>query len=185
MPLPPFSPVSAHTVVDLSLFSPAPIMLVRLLLLSFEGDHLLDLPPSEDELKAICMMKILWKALQTVSVASLKYLSFHSTIKLQDAQQFWNPLCPKNMAHTLHKWNMNVFFWHGAQIALCEAFTDAESSRFALYWFSSAKALPPAEEDNYFLLPDGLWWLNIFDFLLPPINTTADVRAITGKKLKC
>ena len=77
-PLPPFFPVSAHTVVDPSLLSPAPIMLTRLLLLSFEGDHPLDVPPSEDELKAICMTKILWKALQTVSVASLKYFFFFS-----------------------------------------------------------------------------------------------------------
>jgi hypothetical protein len=161
-PPPPFFPVSAHTVVDPSLLTPVPIMLARLLLLSFEGDYTLDVPPSEDELNAFHMTKELWKELQTVStsVASLKYLFFHSTIKPQDAQQFWNPLHPENMARTLHEWNTKVFFWHGAQIALCEAFTDAESSRFALYCFSSAKALPPAEGDNYSL--------NSFDLLPPP-----------------
>jgi hypothetical protein len=79
------------------------------------------------------------------------------------------------MARTLHEWNTNVFFWDGAQIALCEAFTDAESSRFALYYFSSAKALPPAEGDNYSPLPEGLRRLDIFDFSPPPIDTVADV----------
>ena len=72
-PPPSFSPVSAHTVVDPSLLTPAPIILAMLLLLAFEGDHPLDVPPSEDELKAFRMTKILWRALQTVSVASLKY----------------------------------------------------------------------------------------------------------------
>jgi hypothetical protein len=74
----PFSSVSTHTVVDPSLLTPVPIMLARLLLLSFEGDYPLDVPPSEDELNAFHMTKILWKALQTVSVPSLKYLFFHS-----------------------------------------------------------------------------------------------------------
>ena len=79
------------------------------------------------------------------------------------------------MAHTLHKWNTDIFFWHGAQIALCEAFTDAESSRFALYCFSSAKVLPSAEGDNYSPLPEGLRRLDIFDFSPPAIDTVADV----------
>jgi hypothetical protein len=172
-PPPPFSPVSAHTVVEPSLLTPVPIMLARLLLLSFEGDYPLDVPPSEDELKAFHMTKELWKELQTVStsVSSLKYLFFHSKIKPQDAQQFWNPLHPENMARTLHEWNTN----NRAQIALCEAFTDAESSRFALYCFSSAEALPPAEGNNYSPLPEGLRRLDIFDFLPPPIDMVADV----------
>ena len=95
----PFSPVSVPTsahplhlleaisdeahhemVIDPNL-SQEPIKLARLLLLSFEDDHPLDVPPSEDELKACHMTKELWKELQTVSVASLNYLSFHSTIK--------------------------------------------------------------------------------------------------------
>ena len=67
-------------VIDLNL-SQEPIKLARLLLLSFEGDHPLDVPPLEDELKACHMTKDLWTELQTVGVASLKYLSFHSTIK--------------------------------------------------------------------------------------------------------
>jgi len=169
----PFSPVSAPTpahplhlleaisdeayhemVIDPNL-SQEPIKLARLLLLSFEGDHPLDVPPSEDELKACHMTKELWKELQTVSVASLKCLSFHSTIKPQDAQRFWYPLYPENMARTLHEWNTKIFFGRGAQIALCETFTDAESSWFALYCFSSAKALPPAEGDNYSPLPEA------------------------------
>ena len=82
------------------------------------------------------------------------------------------------MAHTLHKWNTDIFFWHGAQIALCEAFTDAELSRFALYCFSSAKALPRAEGDNYSPLPEGLQRLDIFDFSLPAINTVVDVAIL-------
>jgi hypothetical protein len=195
----PFSPVRAPTpahplhlleaisdeahhemVIDPNL-SQEPIKLARLLLLSFEGDHPLDVPPLEDELKACHMTKGLWTELQTVSVASLEYLSFHSTIKPQDAQQFWYPLHPENMARTLHQWNTKIFFGHGAQIALCEAFTDAESSRFALYYFSSAKALPPAEGDNYSPLPEGLQRLDIFDFSLPAINTVADALIlVTG-----
>ena len=43
-----------------------PIKLARLLLLSYEGDHPLDVPPSEDELKACNMTKELWTELQTV-----------------------------------------------------------------------------------------------------------------------
>ena len=156
-------------VIDPSL-SQVPIKVARLLLLSFEGDYPLDVPPSEDELNACHMTKELWKELQTVSVTSLKYLSFRSTIKLQEAQQFWYPLHPENMAPTLHKWNTKIFFRHGAQIALCEAFTDAESSRFTLYCFSSAKALPPAERDNY-SLPEDLQRLHIFVFSPPPNNT--------------
>ena len=193
MPPSPFSPVSAPTpahplhlleaisdeayhemVIDPNL-SQEPIKLARLLLLSFEGDHPLDVPPSEDELKACHMTKELWKELQTVSVASLKCLSFHSTIKPQDAQRFWYPLHPENMALTLHVWNTKIFFGRGAQIALCETFTDAESSWFTLYCFSSAKALPPAEGDNYSPLPEGLRRLDIFDFSPPPINTVPDV----------
>jgi hypothetical protein len=189
----PFSPVSAPTpahplhlfetifdeahhkmVIDPNL-SREPIKLSRLLLLSFEGDHPLDVPPLEDELKACHMTKDLWAELQTVSVASLKCLSFHSTIKPQDVQQFWYPLHPENMARTLHEWNTKIFFGHGAQIALCEAFTDAESSRFALYYFSSAKALPLAEGDNYSPLPEDLQRLNIFDLSPPANNTVADV----------
>ena len=192
-PPPPFSPVSAPTpahplhlleaisdevyhemVIDPNL-SQEPIKLARLLPLSFEGDRPLDVPPSEDELKACHMTKELWKELQTVSVASLKCLSFYSTIKSQDAQRFWYPLYPENMARTLHEWNTKIFFGHGAQIALCETFTDAESSWFALYCFSSAKALPPAEGDNYSPLPEGLRRLDIFDFSPPPINTVPDV----------
>jgi len=79
------------------------------------------------------------------------------------------------MAPTLHEWNTKIFFGHRAQIALCEAFKDAESSRFALYCFSSAKALPPAEGDNYSPLPEDLRRLDIFDFSPPPLNTVADV----------
>ena len=92
--------------------SQVPIQLARLLRLSFEGDHPLDVPPLEDELNASAshMTKDLWKELQTVSVASLKYLSFHSTIKLQNAQQFWNPLHPENMAHTLREWMEHEVF---------------------------------------------------------------------------
>ena len=82
------------------------------------------------------------------------------------------------MARTLHEWNKNVFFWHGAQIALCEAFTDAESSRFALYCFLSAKALPPVEGDNYSPLPEGLQRLDIFDFSPPPIDTVSDIPVL-------
>ena len=63
-------------VIDPNL-SQEPIKIARLLLLSFEGDHPLDVHPLEDELKACHMTKDLWTALQTVSVASLKYLSFH------------------------------------------------------------------------------------------------------------
>ena len=113
---------------------------------------------------------------------SLKYPWFYSTIKPQDAQRFWYPLHPENMALTLHEWNTKLFFWHGAQIALCEAFTDAESSRFAFYWFSSPKkTLPPAEGDNYSPLPEDLRRLDIFDFSLPPIKTVADVPLlVTG-----
>jgi hypothetical protein len=195
----PFSPVSVPTpahplhlleaisdeahhemVIDPNL-SQEPIKVARLLLLSFEGDHPLDVPPLEDELNACHMTKDFWTELQTVSVASLNYFSFHSTIKPQDAQQFWYPLHPENMAHTLHEWNTKIFFERGARIALCEAFTDAESSRFALYYFSSAKALPPAEGDNYSPLPEGLRRLDIFDFSPPldflsaPINTVAEV----------
>ena len=85
------------------------------------------------------------------------------------------------MARTLHEWNKNVFFWHGAQIALCEAFTDAESCRFAGYCFSSARALPPAEGDNYSLLPEGLRRLDIFDFSPLPINTAADVPILANE----
>ena len=192
----PFSPVSAPTpahplhsleaisdeahhkmVIDPKL-SQEPIKFARLLLLSFEGDHPLDVPPLEDELKACHMTKDLWKELQTVSVASLKYLSFYSTIKLQDAQEFWYPLHPENLAHTLHEWNTKIFFWHGAQISLCEAFTDAESSRFALYCFLSAKALPPVEGDNYSPLPEGLQRLDIFDFSPPPIDTVSDIPVL-------
>ena len=88
-PPPPFSPVFVPTpvhpsqlseavpdevyhnrVIDLNL-SQEPIKLARLLLLSFEGDYPLDVPPSEEELKACNMTKELWKELQTVSVALL------------------------------------------------------------------------------------------------------------------
>ena len=69
---------------------------------------------------------------------------------------------------------MKIFFGHGEQIALCEAFTDAESSRFALYCFSSAKALPFSGENNYSPLPEDLQRLDIFDFSPPPINTVVD-----------
>ena len=88
----PFSPVSApipahplhsletipdeayHEMVTDPSLSKVPIQIARLLLLSFEGDHPLDVPPSEDELNAYHMTKDLWKDFQTVSVASLKYL---------------------------------------------------------------------------------------------------------------
>jgi hypothetical protein len=186
-PYPPFSfvstPTPAHPLhllqaipdeVDPSL-SQVPIKLARFLLLAFEGDHPLDVPPSEKELNACHMTKDLWKALQTVSVASLKFLSFHSTIKSQDAQQFEYPLHPGDMADVLHEWNTKIFSRYGVQIALCKEFTDAESSRFALYCFSSAKALPPAEGDNYSPLPEGLRRLDIFDFSSAPINTVLDV----------
>jgi hypothetical protein len=62
--------VSHEMVIDPNL-SQEPIKLARLLLLSFEGDHPLDVPPSEDELKACHMTKELWKELQRVSVAFL------------------------------------------------------------------------------------------------------------------
>lgn len=114
---------------------------------------------------------------------SLKYPSFYSTIKLQDAQRFWYPLHPENIARTLHEWNTKIFFGHGAQIALCETFTDAELSRFALYFFSSARALPPAEGNNYFPLPEGLRRLDIFDFSPAPINTTADIPILVTEDI--
>ena len=79
------------------------------------------------------------------------------------------------MARILHEWNTKIFFGNGAQIVLCNAFTDAESSRFALYCFSSAKTLPPAEGNNYSPLPEGLRRLDIFDFSPPDIYTVADV----------
>ena len=79
------------------------------------------------------------------------------------------------MACTLHEWNTKIFFGHGAQIALCEAFTGIELSRFVLYFFSSPKALPPPKGSNYSPLPEGLRRLDIFDFSQPPINTVADV----------
>ena len=186
-PLPPFSSVSgptpAHPLhllqaipdeVDPSL-PQMPIKLARFFLLAFEGDHSLDVPPSEKELNACHMTKDLWKALQTVSVASLKYLSFHPTIKPQDAQQFEYPLHPGDMADFLHEWNTKIFFRYGVQIALCKEFTDAESSRFALYCFSSTKVLPAAEGDNYSPLPEGVRRLDIFDFSSAPIDTAPDV----------
>ena len=48
-----------------------PIKLVKLLSLSFEGDHPLEVPPSEDELNACHMTKDLWNELQTVSPISI------------------------------------------------------------------------------------------------------------------
>ena len=86
-PPPPFSPPSVLTpahplhlieaiphevyhemVLNHNLFQ-GPIKLARVLLLASEGDHpALDVPPSEDELKACHMTKELWKELQTVSV---------------------------------------------------------------------------------------------------------------------
>ena len=74
-------------VIDPNL-SQEPIKLARLLLLSFEDDHPLDVPPLEPELKACHVTKDLWKELQTVRVKSLNYFSLHSIIKLQDAQEF-------------------------------------------------------------------------------------------------
>ena len=90
------------------------------------------------------------KELQTVSVTFLliPLLPFN---KRQDAQRFssWRPPHPESMAPILQEWNSKVFFRRESQIALCEAFTDPESSRFELYLFSSAKSLPPAEGNNY------------------------------------
>ena len=51
--------------------SQEPIKLVKLLSLSFEGDHPHDVPPSEDELKACHIMKELWKELHMVSPISI------------------------------------------------------------------------------------------------------------------
>ena len=103
-------------------------------------------------------------------------------IKRQDAQRFWYPPLPENMALTLHEWNTNIFSGHGAQIALCEVFPDTHNgpSRFAFYFFSSAKALPPAEGNNYSPLPQGLRRLDIFDFSPPPITTVSDVAVLVG-----
>lgn len=51
---------------------------------------------------------------------------------------------------------------------------DDESSRFTLYCFSSAKALPLVEGDNYSPLLEYLRRLDIFGFS-PPINMIVDV----------
>ena len=195
-PLPPFSSVSAptpahplhlleeipdevyHEMMNDPGLSQVPIKLARFLLLTFEDDHPLDVPPSDKELNACHMTKDLWKALQTVSVISLKCLPFRSTKQPQDTQQFGYPLHPGDMAGALHEWNRNIFSRYGVQIALCKEFTDAESSRFALYCFSTANVLPPAEGDNYSPLPEGLRRLDIFDFSSAPINTVADVPTL-------
>jgi len=69
-------------VIDPNL-SQEPIKLARLLFLSFEGDHPLDVPPLEDELKACHMTEELWKKLQMVSVISPRdtifFFSFNDT----------------------------------------------------------------------------------------------------------
>jgi hypothetical protein len=46
-------------------------MLAKVLLLSFEGDHPLDVPPPEDELKVCNMTQEHWTELQTVGATLL------------------------------------------------------------------------------------------------------------------
>ena len=77
------------------------------------------------------------------------------------------------MALIVHRWNREIFFWHGTQIALCEVFpeTHTERSWFAFYCFSRAKILPSAEGNNYSPLSEGLRQLDIFDFLPTPLPT--------------
>jgi hypothetical protein len=92
-PPPPFSPVSAHTVVEPSLLTPVPIMLARLLLLSFEGDYPLDVPPSEDELNAFHMTKdTLERTSNGQCVSSLKYLFFPFKNKTAGRSTILEPL---------------------------------------------------------------------------------------------
>ena len=92
-----------HEIVTDPNLSQEPIELVRLLSLSFEGDYPLDVPPSEDELNACHMTKELWKELQTVSVTFLWVPLFPFNNKRQDAQLFWCPPHPENIARTLHE----------------------------------------------------------------------------------
>jgi hypothetical protein len=106
----------------------------------------------------------------------VKDFFFHLKLQRQEAQRFWHPLYPERITLILHHWNTKFFSLHGTQIALCKAFAGPQSSRFALYFFSSAKTLPPAEGNDYCPLPQDLWRLDIFS--PPPIPTVTDITML-------